>query len=464
MSRETVVNTITSFCRVTKVDAREKIRIFFASYGDLPNYPIADVHGFLWGDEAAIPYRRPLNRRPDNKPDGAFTAKEAGEHLGLIDVARADGRDSFAALTHGLEPVAWYYRGEVEKVALSGKAPEKTTPIPTELLPRPGEVVMTSPSKRGIVNFQVRSDTSGLLNDISSRYSAPGDNVGATFSYSYNDLARSNTWAVNGAAILAIDLTEQIRNAVPDADWFRGLVFGPSVYVNWLSNNKDASQNVDEMLYQFNVKSSFSLWADPRAGAAFLQVRAQGVYGTTTGQTGSLYGLVVEIEPQYYVKIGGRRSSAEKDSGDSWGFPLCLGFEGNVYSLASDVPEPEDGWKPMFTYALRSYLHLEAGGLDDAPAGWMESPGGFARLGPVLGASLSVPRLNGLTLSAGYTYLFTLAGPNGNNGLFTAKAAWPLYKSDDGFKVTVNLNYNDGGLLLTKQEVRYVTMGLGIVY
>ena len=275
------------------------------------------------------------------------------------------------------------------------------------------------------------------------------DLVGATFAYTHDGKAGSDTWTTVGALIWPWVYESPVTSRV----FPQYVMLAPSVSVNRISTSGDPKGEVDQVLYRLGM---YAEWYQP-PGMDLLQVRAAPVFGTDTGHEARMPAFEVDVEP-------------------SWLFSNSLGHEclykiGFKNTLWWKEPLLEDSSdQSVVDYQLRFWFHVEGGDVQDIGTSFSGVPGSFLRLGPTaqlrINTFFPVPLLTkGLSFTAQYSYLPELQGPKGHDSLLTLVAALTLLSDKANHqKMTLNANYTRGGLNFTKQDVDTLTIGLGVLF
>ena len=262
---------------------------------------------------------------------------------------------------------------------------------------------------------------------------------GATFAYTRNGTPSSDTWSANGALIEPIIYTPPLPK---NGFGFAEVALAPSIAINKLSNSAQSSNDVDHLDYRLGGYAKLLL-SDSDKFEVAIQGRAAFVYGTDTGNHASLPAGELEIEPQLIW--------VTKNAG-AW-FPnwISLGCQNILYTK---------GDKDVIDYKLRSWLHLEAGDLQQNGVLWNTVNGSFLRVGPTVQGQLNFNYLNGMSVSGEYGYQADINGPTGKNSLYTITGAFNVLDPNAGhLKVALTASYTKGALLLSKQPVDTFTLG-----
>ncbi len=295
------------------------------------------------------------------------------------------------------------------------------------------------------------------------KIAAIGDLTGAQFSFARDGQSNSDTWTAQGAVIVPY-----LRSFEPGPGFgLRTIAVAPSVSLNRITSNGDPQAEQDSLFYRLGVymdlfgriggKRPTELPTsqediDVRLDSAFdpvgLQIRAAGVYATDFDSDAKLPGFEVDIEPRW------------------WGTHFAIGYRKVLFPK---VPLKKDGSdSSLLDYQLRIWLHTEGGNIQSAGPAWSPVEGSFFRLGPVVQFQLEAPKLlfgHSVSITTLYSYLAAISGPDDHESYFRGTLTYNLLRDPElNHKVTLNANYQRGGLNFTKQEVDTFTIGLGVLY
>ncbi|MDP9099150.1 MAG: hypothetical protein M3N48_09185, partial [Verrucomicrobiota bacterium] len=268
-----------------------------------------------------------------------------------------------------------------------------------------------------------------------------GDLVGATFSYGREGKADTDTWTAIGAVILPWEKTFPLHETLS----LRRLDLAPSLSVNRVSTNaKDASGESDSVTFRLGAYADVQL-APPATG---LEIRAAGVFATDTGFEARLPGFELDLEPRVNFR------------------PFPLGYK-KVWIPKAELKDDHSD-NSCFDTQLRLWLHFEGGDAQDTGDSWDSTKGSFGRLGPAMQLQAEWPKLafgRNLSLTALGSYLSSLAGSSDHNWYFKIAVVYDFYKDEErNQKVSLNLNYEKGGLNFTRENVDSITVGLGVLF
>jgi hypothetical protein len=280
-----------------------------------------------------------------------------------------------------------------------------------------------------------------------SKVKALSDLEGALFSYTRNGRANTDTWNAHAALILPI--TYQPLDNQNGPLW--RVAAAPSVTYDRVTTNGNPKDEVDSLFYRAGLFFDIYDQADtnPIFGYGF-QARAAGVRVTNQNQHASLNGFEADLEPRFHVGNHG-----------------LLGYQTSLWPKTAPV-RADGNDISLLDAQLRTWLHMEAGDVQDTGAVWSPVTGSFFRLGPTVQFQLSMPSLPGdraLSLTALYSYLATVSGSDDRSNYFRATLAYDLFRDLElNHKVSISASYEKGGLNFTKQKVDTFTIGLGVLF
>jgi hypothetical protein len=261
----------------------------------------------------------------------------------------------------------------------------------------------------------------------------------AQFSYSHDYLAQSDQWSIAAAVIMPMELiNNNDQPASQEGLELQILDFVPSVSLNRITNNKDATKEVDELTFRAGL---FSKWLGIVGPLRLLKLSAYATYATNSGfHDGGIVAGEVDLEP--ITTLPGNRT---------------------FYRLAKNGTGKEGRAGSLIEYHWRTYLHSEFGGhVGDAPGQVNEED--FFRVGPVLSLQLDPFFLQRTNASISYTYLAGLSGGPASSHHLLAKLGVILDRTPDTDHWTLNATYEDGDTPLVKNHVRTFLLSLGIKY
>ncbi len=294
-------------------------------------------------------------------------------------------------------------------------------------------------------------------NGLPNQPETAGKAQGATFSYSHDASTGRDSWSAVGAAIYALTYTP---NDPKDNNWqgmhFGGLTLAPTLAVNKVQAT--ATNSVDHLYFALAESASWSYSKtaaplDPKNFVLGLQERIGLVYDTDTSLRARLPGAIFELEPQLFYNF---RSNPENTP-----FPwLSLGWNNVVGEL--------NHGKRALLFQVRTWLHLEGGDIQESGTSWNVVKGSFLRMGPEVRGQITIPALNDLSISAEYDYLPTVSGPAGQNYFYKLNGSLPLIPVTAGTSskppISLSVDYSKGGLILSKQPVDLLTVGISLLY
>jgi len=267
------------------------------------------------------------------------------------------------------------------------------------------------------------------------------DLVGATFSYVNDEKADTDTWSAIGAVIVPWQHNFADEVGLTPVK----LAVAPSVSVNRVDTNGDPKKNVDSMLFRLGAYAEWMLLPD---GTAALQSRAAFVFATDTSCQASLPGGEIDIEPRWQNPT----------------FPI--GFKKVLIRKAPLLEDESDD--SLLDYQLRGWLHVEGGDVQDNGKSWDPTNGSFFRLGPTVQLQIRAPKLilgKDFSVTALYSYLAAQSGSQEHHSFFKVSGVYDLVKDDVlNHKIALTAEYQEGGLNFTKEDVKTLTLGLGVLY
>lgn len=398
------------------------------------------------GKEVAIEYHPEAVRQKGSAPRDTFTKDAANRHLTVVQ-KRAKSTEDYAAILRNKFGEQDYYTAEqVRDVAENGSAAAKTE----------GALDFDDPvykaqqemhyGRRGFRSPRIRESWRDLLyeedpSQLENESKELGDLSGATFSWTHNGKANTDTWSASGALIWP-----WIYERGTLGGWdVETLAFAPSVGIHKVDTNGDPEEEADELLFRLGA---YANWRFPTTAGRGVQVRAAAVYVTDTRFEGELPGFEIDIEPRIFTR----------------GFPI-----GYANVLAHKAPLKEDGSDTVaLQYQLRLWLHAEGGDVQHAGDDWNAVGGEFFRLGPVAQLRVNAPYLlfgRDVSMTSTYSYLAAVRGSHKRSQFYHGTLAWVLFKNARlGHRVSLNFDYQAGGLNFTKSKVDTFTLGLGVLF
>lgn len=380
-----------------------------------------------------------------------FDGKSREELIRALAEKKPYAVDSEAALYAKYQDQPWYFMREVQDARENGPKPLMEA-APVSAPPPPGGL---EPVWAGIKHFKIRQSwTDVLLTEDPSQpetaRSKIGDLVGASFSYTDDRKAGSNTWAAVGALIFAMEW----QNPVHDNDLIpEHVVLAPSVSLNRLTTNGNSAVEIDQLFYRIG---GFLSWDNP-IGA--VDVRAAYVYGTDTGHRAEMPAYEVDIEPQFGW-FGGPKFLTKY---------FKIGYKNIAIEKAPELADQTDN--SLLDYQLRAYFHLEGGDLQRAGSRWTAidpAEGNFLRFGPTLQLRINAPRLvfgRDFSFTGAYSYMSPQDGPREHNTLIKLDATLNLLNDQvNNRRISINANYTKGGMDFTKEDVDIFTLGLSVLF
>jgi hypothetical protein len=263
---------------------------------------------------------------------------------------------------------------------------------------------------------------------------------GAQFSYFYDYLAHSTQWSAIGALIAPINLYQNHGAASQDGLALEKLHFVPSVSLQRVTNSKDKTKEVDELVFRAGL---FSKWLGIVGPLRSLKLSGYATYATNSQVEDGIVAGEVDIEP--ITNLPGNRT---------------------FYRLGENGSGERGRPGSLIEYHWKAYLHTEFGG-HVGPAfstRGQASEDNFFRLGPVVALQLDPFFLQRINASVNYGYLAGVSGTPSSSHHFLAKVGVKLDPTPDTDHWTLNATYEDGDTPLVKERVRMFLLTLGIKY
>jgi len=419
-------------------------------FGDRENYTAAQVQWPFGLKDSKIDqsYEHPV--RPDKvPPPGAYSAAVTNTVLTVH--AERTGKsvsDYKKGILRKFGPQPWYMASEIRDIEATGNQNAKIQ----EPAPRAEITEGWQPIVDGFRNFKIRQSWSDVMSteDPSVEDAAKGkltDLVGATFSFAKDYEQESDTWNADGALIFPMVW----RNIDEPGLVPVNLMLAPSVSIDRVSTTGTSVSEVDELYFRIGMSAK---WLGPRGWLDTIQLRAAPVYGTDTGFRARLPAYELELEPTI-----------------TWqGIDLTLlkyfelGYDNVLLGRKADQVNGNDD--SLLDYQFRAWLHAEGGDLQRDGATWHAVEGSFFRIGPEVQLRINFPRVwNGFSITALYSYLSTMSGPEGHNQYFKLDGTLALYSNPVlNEKISLNADYTVGGLDFTKENVNTFTIGLSALF
>jgi hypothetical protein len=262
----------------------------------------------------------------------------------------------------------------------------------------------------------------------------------AQFSYSHDYLTGANQWSAVAAIIAPIEL---YRNHAPASQ--SGLALQlfdlvPSVSLNRVTNDTNASNEADELTFRVGV---FSQWLGILGPLRLLNLSGYATYATNSElHDGGIIASEIDLEP--LTNLPGNRTFTR---------------------LAENGSGKESRAGSLIQYHWKAYLHTEFGGRDGSSTSSRQSGSNdFFRIGPVLSLQLDPFFLQRMNASVTYSYLAGIAGSPTNSHHLLAKLGFILDRTPDTDHWTLNATYEDGDTPLVQNRVRTFLLSLGVKY
>lgn len=295
--------------------------------------------------------------------------------------------------------------------------------------------------RRSFQDVLATEDPTLSVKDGGKAVKTPALLQGANFSYRANlDDSDKDRFEARGALILPFTWIDPSGAGDSRAWTPERWDFLPSVSIDRVDNGAKPTENVDSLIYRAGFAATFT-------EIPFLtELNARGYYSfaTDSSHDSRISAFEFELEPFAFVRP--RVAFGYKQ-------PLLL------------KPTKDGGTEALVAYQWRNFIHFEAGSVNnpgDIP-GLLEDD--FVRLGPVTILTLDPFFHKSFSLNIGYRYFFGVTDFLEDRGRFEAGLQYTLFKDETtGRRATLSLEYIDGGLDLTQQEVETFTVGLGILF
>jgi hypothetical protein len=405
----------------------------------------------------------PNEPRTEKVPVDGFTPQQAEEHFRTEKLINPKAKGSMAALhkvfdVPGRPPQSWYRASEIRQIDKFG-AEIPPTMVDREKTPLVKEAEEKAKVERSIFvdgwkTPRVRADWTDAMSDEDPSLGAAaktkvGDLVGATFSYVRDGKKDTDTWSAKGAVIVPWVWMAPTPGAgfTPEL-----LAFAPSVSLQKVSTNGSPTGEVDQLFYRLGV---FSTWTNLLGQGSELELRGAAVYLTDTDHKAQLNGFEFDLEPRFLFG-----QTEDHESKVKLGYSNILIPKGPLNDNGDD--------RAVWDYQVRVWLHAEGGEVESLGKTWAATPDSFFRLGPSVQLRMNWHKLllgRDVSLTAKYSYLAAVSGPDLHNSLYSIDATWVLLQDDEmRRKVTLNVNYTNGGLDFTKEDVDQLTVTLGVLF
>jgi hypothetical protein len=303
-----------------------------------------------------------------------------------------------------------------------------------------------------LLGLKIRSSFSDALSSEdptvqgSEQPETPKDLKGASFSYQRDFNASSDSWAATGALLLPITECTGFKPHLGDFPHLSTYGVIPSVSFDRQTNSADQTKEVDSLIFRLGLFARFTSGTFLRAQT----VRLFGTYGTDFEFKSETPAAEFEYEPVVFFensKIG----------------------IGSTYSLkeANSSTSPNEK-RTVLAYLLRAYLHGEYGRTIDAGDKVGVSKEDFFRLGPKVQLTLDPLFTDRFAATVSYEYLPAIAGTTLHSHLFKAEGEYRIttekeQKKDALFPImSIKASYEEGGIDLTKEEVKQFLIGLAV--
>jgi len=316
----------------------------------------------------------------------------------------------------------------------------------------PGRDKIEKERKQFFKGIKIRENYDDVLLQEDPSSGAPSgrkknDLKGASISFARDFIRDFDTWSGKGAVIFPFAWDTGAEYKTGD---FKLMVAGvvPSISLTKFTTEDPAKKDIDSLVYRLGFFGTF--WG-PEPALTELNVRGYATYATDTHHRTEIPAGEFDVEPR-------------------WNFdgPWAIGYQKWI-PLPGRAPEPipPKTYPPwaLLSYQLSVSYHGEFGEVKSNGRNSAFAQEAFFRSGPVVKLKLQPSCIPRLTLDASYRYLFVSKGPTNHNSLFQANAEWTLWQDEEaGRKVSAKASYLNGGLDLTAQDARVLTVGFGVTY
>jgi hypothetical protein len=259
---------------------------------------------------------------------------------------------------------------------------------------------------------------------------------GAQFAYSHDFLKDGDQWSAIASIIASFKLVDRYNEPAEHHGLELALFqFVPSVSLNRVTNDFDASNHVDELTFRAGV---FAQWLGKAGPLRLVNFIGNATYVRDSGfHRGGIVAGELDLEP--LTDLPGNRT-----------FYRLLGQPGDAKRETAVL---ELKW--------RGRLHSEFGAHTASSGPDDES---FFRIGPSVVFTLDPFFLKRLTASVDYGYLVGFGGGPANSHHLLAKVGLILDRSPETSHLTLNATYEDGDTPLVQNRVQTFLLTLGIKY
>ncbi len=294
-------------------------------------------------------------------------------------------------------------------------------------------------TKQGFQGIKIRSNFDDVLTSedptIADAKEKKADLTGASFSYTRDFKADSDSWAANGSILMPFAWARSTHPHTGGPIELQSYGFIPSISFDRVSNSIDNSKDVDSLTFRLGA------FAKTTGGPLFSQTfRGFATYGTSFGFNKSIPTAEFEYEPAFILNRE-------------------LGI-GTVHALLPTLgagEDPSNAKKTFLAYRLRAYFHAEYGRIEDKGDATAAATGGFGRGGPVLQLRLAPFFSDKLNCTVTYEYFSRFTGLATHNYLLKVE---PSYDISDA--VSLKASYEKGGVNPIDQQVETFFIGLGV--
>src|ERR1700736_5835931 len=252
----------------------------------------------------------------------------------------------------------------------------------------------------------------------------------AQFSYSHNYRTGADQWSAVGAIIAPIQLYRNHGPASQSGLALQLLDLAPSVSLNRVSNEVDATKEVDELTFRVGM---FSQWLGILGPLRLLNLSSYASYTTNSGlHDGGIIAGEIDLEP--LTKLPGNRTFTR---------------------LAENGSAKEGREGSLIEYHWKAYVHTEFGGhTGESAMSGKTDKNDFFRIGPVLSLQLDPLFLQRLNASINYSYPAGLAGSPSDSHHLVVKTGFILDHTPDTDHWTLDATYEDGDTPLVQSRAR----------
>src|ERR1051326_1096792 len=284
-----------------------------------------------------MPSKRPRTEdQPQSRID-SFSKEEVRTHFELLRSSDPKSKASMEALEKKYPSQDRYSAAQVRDVEKNGEEWSTTAARPetsVTFLAAQQASADRSLFLDGWKTPLVRHDWTDVLSveDPSAGASAKAkktdDLVGATFSYSHDVTANTDTWTTVGALIWPWAYYGSVHQSLLPSL----VIIAPSIGVNRISTSGNPSVETDQVLYRLGF---FGRWYEGLGPNSELQMRAAPVFGTNTGHEARMPGYEVDLEPRWWFNNG-------KSNGENGECIYKIGFTNTLWFKSALLADGSD--------------------------------------------------------------------------------------------------------------------------